>query len=169
MGEATSSSAVASPSTQFHDTSPKTLWGVIEKAHVATMLTRDGEPADWPYLPPIGRPIPNLKAYILNDLGIKTPFGGIGEIYIGGAGLAAGYLNNDQLNAEKFVKNPYGVEMLYKTGDLGWWYPNGIIGFHGRADEQVKVRGYRVELGEVENTMRDHPDVISTCVILSHF
>lgn len=136
------------------------------ETHVATMLTMDGSPAEWPYLPPIGRPIPNLKVYILNEAGIKTPFGGIGEIYIGGAGLAAGYLNNDQLNEAKFVKNPYGVEMLYKTGDLGRWYPDGIIGFHGRADEQVKVRGYRVELGEVENAMRDHPDVISTCVLV---
>ncbi|MEL6562546.1 MAG: AMP-binding protein, partial [Bacteroidota bacterium] len=136
------------------------------ETHVATMLTMDGDPGDWPYLPPIGRPIPNLKVYILNDLGIKTPFGGVGEIYIGGAGLAAGYLNNDQLNVEKFVKNPYGVEMLYKTGDLGRWYPDGIIGFHGRVDEQVKVRGYRVELGEVENAMREHPDVVSTCVLV---
>ena len=136
------------------------------ETHVATKLTLEGDPSKWPYLPSIGKPIPNLKVQILNDSRRKVPLGGVGEIYISGAGLASGYLNNEELNAEKFVQNPYGVETLYKTGDLGRWLPDGTIGFLGRVDEQVKIRGYRVELGEVENAILEHQDVSSVFVLV---
>lgn len=136
------------------------------ETHVATKLTLDEDADNWDYTPSIGKPIPNLKVHILNKSMVKAPLGGIGEIYISGSGLASGYLNNRDLTSEKFIDNPFGVELLYKTGDLGRWLENGDIEFHGRADEQVKIRGYRVELGEVEKIILEHPDVATACVLV---
>ncbi|MCL2717881.1 MAG: amino acid adenylation domain-containing protein [Lachnospiraceae bacterium] len=102
---------------------------------------------------PIGRPIANTQIYILrhgNLCGIGVP----GEICISGAGVTKGYLNQKKLTAEKFVKNPFGQGMMYKTGDVGRWLDNGNVEFLGRMDEQVKVRGYRIELKEIENVIR---------------
>ncbi|MFL5746551.1 MAG: amino acid adenylation domain-containing protein [Niastella sp.] len=113
----------------------------------------------------IGRPLANTQIYILSG-GELCPVGVAGEIYIGGAGLARGYLNNPVLTAEKFVANPFrSGERVYKTGDWGRWLPDGRIGFIGRADDQVKIRGYRIELGEIESAVKHHPDIESTVVV----
>ena len=103
----------------------------------------------------IGNPMTNVEIYILDEKDNLVPIGAPGEICIGGAGLARGYLNRDDLTKQKFIKNKYNINRkgsrLYKTGDIGKWLPNGNIEYLGRNDEQVKIRGYRVELGEVEN------------------
>lgn len=114
---------------------------------------------------PIGRPIANTQVYLLNQRGNLVPPGSVGEIYVGGAGLAAGYLGKPQLTAEQFGLSPFAAgERLYRTGDLGRYLPDGNIEYFGRADQQVKIRGHRVELGEVEVALRSHPDVESAAV-----
>jgi amino acid adenylation domain-containing protein len=117
---------------------------------------------------PIGKPISNSTAYILDAQGRLCPIGVTGEICVGGDGLARGYLNNPGLTAEKFVTIDLplmGETRLYKTGDLGRWSEDGDIEFLGRRDAQVKIRGYRIELGEVENALRSHPFVEEAVVI----
>lgn len=98
----------------------------------------------------IGRPIQNTQVYILDADGNRLGIGSVGEITIAGEGVARGYHNRPELNAEKFVKNRFGAGLLYRTGDLGKWMPNGEIHCLGRSDQQVKIRGYRIELGEIE-------------------
>ncbi len=113
-------------------------------------------------LPPIGKAIDNEEIYILDETLQRVPAGTLGEIYVGGAGLAKGYLNDAQLTAEKFVKNPFSQEAgakLYRTGDLGSSLPDGQISFHGRVDEQVKINGFRIELNDVASALRRHPSV----------
>lgn len=109
---------------------------------------------------PIGKPIANSTAYIL-DAGRKLlPVGACGEIYVGGDGLARAYLNRRELTEEKFVDHPFlQNEKLYRTGDLGRWRADGTMEFMGRADSQVKIRGFRIELGEIENTLLQHDKV----------
>lgn len=101
---------------------------------------------------PIGRPLPNRQVYILDEKMKPMPIGVVGEIYLGGAGIARGYLNDSDLTSKKFVLNPFvfSEEYLYKTGDIGRWLPDGTIDFIGRKDNQLKIRGYRIEIGEVE-------------------
>ncbi|WP_169924638.1 non-ribosomal peptide synthetase [Xenorhabdus mauleonii] len=121
----------------------------------------------------IGKAIPNARLYVLDGHGNLSPIGAAGELYIGGAGLARGYLNQPQLTAERFVPNPFataedkakGYTRLYKTGDLVRWLPNGELEFLGRNDFQVKIRGYRIELGEIENALISHPQVTQAVVI----
>mgnify|MGYP001325421780 CR=1 FL=1 len=115
---------------------------------------------------PIGTPIPNTQIYIVDICGNLLPLRAIGEIWIGGAGLARGYLNQPALTKEKFVPNPFKQgERVYKTGDLGKWLPNGNIEYIGRKDEQVKIRGYRIELGEIENALLKIPHIYSAVAI----
>ena len=115
---------------------------------------------------PIGKPINNSTVYILGPQHQLMPLGAIGEICVGGDGLALGYLNQPELTAEKFVANPFVPgERMYKTGDLGRWLPDGTIAFMGRRDEQVKVRGYRIELGEIETVLQSHPAVDAAVVV----
>lgn len=113
----------------------------------------------------IGRPLKNVKAYILDSHMNPVPIGVYGELYIGGLGLARGYINNPELTAERFVQNPFAKgEMLYRTGDMARWYPRGEIEFLGRMDQQVKIRGYRVELGEIEEKLQRISGVFACAV-----
>jgi acyl-coenzyme A synthetase/AMP-(fatty) acid ligase len=119
--------------------------------------------------PTIGRPIPNAKTYLLDSQMRPVPVGLPGELHIGGAGLARGYLHRPELTAERFVPDPFSSEpgsRLYKTGDLARYLPGGEIDFLGRVDHQVKVRGFRIEPGEVESVLRQHKDVGEAIVIV---
>jgi acyl carrier protein len=117
---------------------------------------------------PIGTPISNTRVYILDKHRQVVPVGAIGEIYIGGAGVAMGYLNRPALTSERFIPDPFITDphaLLYRTGDLGRWLPDGNIEFLGRNDHQVKVRGFRIELGEIEAHFAHHPRVANAAVI----
>ena len=117
----------------------------------------------------IGRPIPDLQVYILDQRQQLLPMGVPGEIYIGGAGLARGYLNRLELTQERFIPNPFNEQpdaRLYKSGDLGRYLPNGDIEFLGRIDNQVKLRGFRIELGEIEATINQHSFVQASIVVV---
>jgi len=121
-------------------------------------------------VPPIGRPIDNVEIYILDNQRKQVANGAIGEIYVGGAGLARGYLNDSALTAERFVPNPFSAiegAMLYRTGDLGCLLGDGQIAFHGRGDDQVKIRGFRIELNEVVSALNQHPAVRESVVLSS--
>jgi acyl-coenzyme A synthetase/AMP-(fatty) acid ligase/acyl carrier protein len=109
---------------------------------------------------PIGKPLNNVKMYVVNaDLQLQA-VGAIGELCIGGTGVARGYLNRPELSAERFVDNPFSPgERLYRTGDMARWLPDGNIDFLGRIDFQVKIRGYRIELGEIESGLLLHPSI----------
>jgi amino acid adenylation domain-containing protein len=114
----------------------------------------------------IGRAIPNMQTYILDARREPVPVGVAGELYIGGAGITAGYHNRPELTAERFVPNPFGPGRLYRTGDLARFVENGEIEFLGRADTQVKLNGYRLELGELESVLLRHPLVDEAVVLL---
>ncbi|MGZ5134314.1 MAG: amino acid adenylation domain-containing protein, partial [Flavitalea sp.] len=117
---------------------------------------------------PIGRPLSNRTAFILNQNNQPVSIGVVGEIYLGGAGLARGYLNRPELTEQKFIVNSFSEDFstrLYKTGDLGRWLPDGNIQFLGRADDQVKIRGYRIELGEIESVLQES-DLVRQAVVL---
>ena len=118
---------------------------------------------------PIGRPIGNTQCYILDLQLHLVPIGAIGELYIGGAGLAKGYLNRPDLTEEKFVSNPFTPDpgaRIYRTGDLVRYRSDGQIEYFGRIDHQVKVRGHRIELGEIESVLGAHPAVRQSAVIV---
>ncbi|MDE5458733.1 amino acid adenylation domain-containing protein, partial [Bradyrhizobium sp. CSA112] len=118
---------------------------------------------------PIGRPLPNTRIYLLDRFGAPVPRGVIGEIYIGGAGVARGYLNRADLTAERFVCDPFNGDAaarLYRTGDLGRYLPDGNIEFLGRNDHQVKIRGFRIELGEIEFRLNEHSGVADAVVLV---
>ena len=134
-------------------------YGPTEATVCATMGEVRGETVS------IGVPIENGEVYILDEHMQVVPTGVIGELYVGGAGIARGYLNRPELTAEKFVPNPFGSGRLYRTGDLGRWLARGEIEFLGRIDHQVKVRGYRIEAGEIESMLNNHPEIMSSLVI----
>ena len=117
---------------------------------------------------PIGRPISNIKLYILDDYGQPVPFGAIGELYIGGVGVARGYLNRPELTAQKFLPDPFSpnpAARMYRTGDTVRYLPDRNIEYLGRNDDQVKIRGFRIELGEIEARLAEHPDVQEAAVL----
>ncbi|MCL6592077.1 MAG: amino acid adenylation domain-containing protein, partial [Firmicutes bacterium] len=133
------------------------------------------EIADDAQVIPIGYPISNTTLYVLDKQGQLVPPNVPGELYIGGAGVGKGYLNREELTARKFIPNPFPVETLharslgdprlYRTGDLVWRLPGGEIGFIGRLDFQIKIRGFRVELGEIENHLNNIPGVKEAIVV----
>jgi amino acid adenylation domain-containing protein len=118
---------------------------------------------------PLGRPLPNACVYLLDAQEQPVPLGEQGELWIGGAGVARGYLNRPELSAEKFVADSFTAQpgaRLYRTGDLARCLPDGDIEFCGRIDHQVKLHGYRVELGEIESALREHGDVQEAVVLV---
>ncbi|RXT70445.1 amino acid adenylation domain-containing protein [Pseudomonas syringae] len=118
---------------------------------------------------PIGRPIANTRIYLLDTHGQPVPIGVSGEIHIGGAGVARGYLNLPELTAERFLDDPFSAEpaaRMYKSGDLGRWLADGNIEYLGRNDDQVKLRGFRIELGEIESKLSECPGVREAVVLV---
>jgi non-ribosomal peptide synthetase component F len=139
------------------------------ETHVVTSLTLTGDPQQWPMLPTIGQPIANAQIYILDERLQPAPLGIAGEIYIGGANVARGYLRRSELTAERFVRDPFSSDSqarLYRTGDLGYWRPDGTIEYLGRNDDQVKIRGFRIELGEIETCLVSCEQVKEAAVIV---
>jgi amino acid adenylation domain-containing protein len=119
-------------------------------------------------LPSIGRPIANTEIHVLNEQMLRVPVGVTGELYIGGAGVARGYINHPELTAERFISNPFNSnskDRVYRTGDLGRYLPDGQIRFVGRIDDQVKIRGYRIEPSEIVAALNRHPDVEASHVV----
>ncbi|WP_260850329.1 non-ribosomal peptide synthetase [Flavobacterium anhuiense] len=115
---------------------------------------------------PIGKPLTNTSLYVLNPSSDIVPIGVVGELCIGGSGVAAGYLNQEELTKENFIANPFVEgDRIYKTGDLVRWLADGNIEYIGRKDNQVKIRGYRIELGEIENVLSSLPEIGQCCVL----
>lgn len=143
------------------------LYGPSEDTTYSTFtLVEKGATAE----PTIGRPLANTQLYLLDSQLQPVPIGVIGELYIGGAGLARGYRNQPMLTEEKFIPNPFAPEApsrrLYRTGDLARYLPDGQLEFLGRRDNQVKLRGFRIELGEIDTVLGQHPAVREAVVIV---
>ena len=163
-GEALNAAAAIGCRRQWPEASLHNLYGPTEAAIeiTAAAITEATEAA-----PPIGRPIANTEVYVL-DAGLQpAPVGVRGDLYLGGVGVARGYHRRPGLTADRFVASPYGAPgtRLYRTGDIGHWAADGTVVYDGRADHQVKVRGFRVELGEVEAALRAQPGVQDAVVV----
>ncbi len=138
------------------------------ETHVVTAHELEGAPASWPRLPPIGKPIANATTYVLDERLVPVPIGVTGELFLGGDCVADGYLDRPELTAERFVLDPFASTpgaRLYRTGDLARWRHDGTLEYLGRSDKQVKVRGYRIEPGEVEAAVAASPRVRSAAVV----
>jgi len=137
------------------------------EAHVVTAHTLTGPPSDWPALPPIGVPLPNVEILVVDEDRRPVAPGAAGEILIGGVCLARGYLNRPDLTAERFLAHPLRGDgaRVYRTGDLGRVLDDSTIEFLGRTDDQVKIRGFRVEPGEIETVLLQHPAVRQAAVV----
>ena len=141
------------------------LYGPTETTTYSTWVKMKREDG---FVAHIGRPIANTRVYILDKTMDMVPVGVEGEIYIGGAGVARGYLNRNELTAERFVPDPYSAQAgsrMYKTGDVGRWLADGNLEFLGRNDDQVKIRGFRIELGEIAARLQEHPAVAEAVIV----
>jgi len=117
----------------------------------------------------IGQPIANTQVHVVDDAGLRCPIGVPGELWIGGDGLATGYLGRPELTADRFIPDRFarsGGGRLYRTGDRGRWRSDGTLEHFGRLDSQVKIRGFRIELGEIESALRTHPDIADALAIV---
>ncbi len=152
------------PFTLVNNYGPTECTVVATSGTVAAAATETRQPS-------IGYPIENTKIYILDEQNKQVPVGTSGELYIGGVSLARGYRNRPELTAEKFVPNPFvngtGSARLYRTGDRARVLPNGEIEFLGRLDDQIKIRGYRVELDEISSVLDSHPEVRASVVAVA--
>ena len=136
-----------------------TIWSCARRVAVA----QEAQPIE-----PIGGPIANTQVHVLDEHLQPVPVGTVGEIHIGGAGVARGYLRRPELTAERFLPDPFSARpgtRIYRTGDLGRWRRDGALDFLGRTDQQVKIRGYRIEPGEIEAQLARHPDVREAAVV----
>lgn len=143
------------------------LYGPSEDTTYSTYALLPQDYDNW--FVPIGRPITNTQVYVLNRWLQPVPVGVTGELYLGGEGLARGYINRTDLTAQRFVPNPFSTtpgERLYRTGDLVRFMPDGCLDFCGRVDHQVKLRGYRIELGEIEAALAEHGSVAQAVVVV---
>ncbi|MNH77752.1 Linear gramicidin synthase subunit D [compost metagenome] len=152
------------------------VYGPTETTTYATAYLTNTATQAFDYTVPIGQPISNTQLYILDEQLRPVPQGAIGELYIGGAGVGRGYLNNPQATSDAFIANPFRSDAersrgenarLYKTGDQGRYLPDGNIEYLGRNDFQVKIRGFRIELGEIEARLIDHPAIQQALVLAS--
>ncbi|MCF5710727.1 amino acid adenylation domain-containing protein, partial [Pseudomonas syringae] len=141
------------------------LYGPSETTTYSSWVAMDRENG---FAAHIGKPVANTQFYLLDEQGQPVPLGVPGEIYIGGAGVARGYLNRDDLTAERFLNDPFSTAAnarMYRTGDLGRWLADGNIEYLGRNDDQVKIRGFRIELGEIEAKLAQHASVQEAVVM----
>ncbi|SHF45890.1 non-ribosomal peptide synthetase [Vibrio gazogenes] len=145
---------------------------MVENFYGPTEYTVDAVSASFKVddTPVIGRPIANTRTYVLDETLTPVPIGCVGELYLAGAGMAQGYLNQPGMTAERFVADPFVAgDVMYRTGDLVRWSEKGQLAFIGRCDDQVKIRGYRIELGEVENALSVQPGVAQAVVVAPPF
>ncbi|NND90000.1 MAG: amino acid adenylation domain-containing protein, partial [Granulosicoccus sp.] len=150
----------ALPGTQIINAYGPTENTTFSCCHAITEVPKAGQSI------PIGRPIAHTQVYLLDSRQLLVPCGVVGELYVGGAGLARQYLNQPKLSAERFIDNPFAPGRLYRTGDQARWREDGTIEFLGRLDTQVKHNGFRIELSEIEAVLKSHPSV-SDCVVVA--
>ncbi|MBT2375232.1 non-ribosomal peptide synthetase [Pseudomonas fluorescens] len=141
------------------------MYGITETTVHVTYRALQAADAQLVGVSPIGVRIPDLQLYVLDPHGEPLPTGVVGELYVGGAGVARGYLNRDELTAERFLADPFTGQRMYKTGDLGRLLADGSVEYLGRNDDQVKIRGFRIELGEIEARLATCDGVRETVVI----
>jgi len=167
-GEALSARAVRDIRAALPDSRIANIYGPTEATVYATAWYCDPDQGLPDQAPPIGRPITTTRVYVLDSALRPVPPGVPGELFLGGRGLARGYLNRSGLTAQRFVADPFagaGTRM-YRTGDVVRWTPTGEVEYLGRADHQVKIRGFRIELGEVEAALSRHDDVAEAVVVV---
>jgi amino acid adenylation domain-containing protein len=144
------------------------MYGQTETCGIVSIFPVKIAPSYRSGIVPVGSPIANTKIYLLDTDLQSVPIGVDGEIYIGGADIASGYLNKPELTAMHFIRNPFSTApdaRLYKTGDRGRWLPDGNVEYLGRNDHQVKIRGFRIEPGEIEARLTEHPALRDAVVI----